>query len=111
MTRTLLALLAFYKRWLSPALHWTRIGGCKYLPTCSEYAHIALLRHGALYGSLLAVWRVLRCNPFSAGGYDPVPPTHCQAPDCRLHHSPGHPIEPSHPTRPGYQTQNEMILR
>lgn len=73
MTRALLALLAFYKRWLSPALHWTRIGGCKYLPTCSEYAQIALLRHGALYGSLLAVWRVLRCNPFSNGGVDEVP--------------------------------------
>jgi putative membrane protein insertion efficiency factor len=73
MTRVLLALLGFYKRWLSPALHKVSLGGCKYLPTCSEYAQIALLRHGAFYGSLLAVWRVLRCNPFSRGGVDEVP--------------------------------------
>jgi putative membrane protein insertion efficiency factor len=70
----LLALLRFYKLWISPALHWLHVGQCKYLPTCSEYAQIAILRHGAAYGSLLAAWRVLRCNPFSKGGVDEVPP-------------------------------------
>jgi putative membrane protein insertion efficiency factor len=47
---------------------------CRYYPTCSCYAIEAIETHGALKGGLLAAWRVLRCNPFSAGGYDPVPP-------------------------------------
>ncbi len=47
---------------------------CKYYPTCSCYAIEAIETHGALKGGLLAVWRILRCNPMSAGGYDPVPP-------------------------------------
>ena len=45
----------------------------KYIPTCSQYALEALERFGAVKGTALAVWRVLRCNPFSRGGYDPVP--------------------------------------
>lgn len=48
---------------------------CKYTPTCSHYALDALRVHGPLKGTMLAVWRVLRCNPFSHGGYDPVPGT------------------------------------
>ncbi|HHX28816.1 MAG: membrane protein insertion efficiency factor YidD [Bacillota bacterium] len=47
---------------------------CRYYPTCSEYARQAVLAHGPLKGILMASWRVLRCNPFSSGGYDPVPP-------------------------------------
>lgn len=73
MTRILLALLAFYKRWLSPALHSLHPGGCKFLPTCSEYASIAIATHGPLRGSALAAWRLLRCHPFTPGGFDPVP--------------------------------------
>jgi putative membrane protein insertion efficiency factor len=46
---------------------------CRFEPSCSHYAIEALHRHGALRGSLLAGWRILRCNPWSAGGYDPVP--------------------------------------
>jgi hypothetical protein len=46
---------------------------CKYYPTCSEYARQAILIHGPLKGLLMASWRLLRCNPFSYGGYDPVP--------------------------------------
>ena len=46
---------------------------CKYFPTCSNYAVEALETHGFLKGTLLSLWRVLRCNPFSRGGYDPVP--------------------------------------
>ena len=72
MKRVLLSLLRFYKRHISPGLPQNR---CKYLPTCSEYAYEAVELHGALLGSLLAMWRVLRCNPFSRGGYDPVPRT------------------------------------
>ncbi len=46
---------------------------CRFYPSCSEYAHRALRRHGAGYGTILAVKRILRCNPFFPGGYDPVP--------------------------------------
>ena len=74
MTRFLLALIAFYRRWLSPALHSISPGGCKFLPTCSEYAATAIATHGPLRGTALAVWRLLRCHPFSPGGFDPVPP-------------------------------------
>lgn len=74
MTRFLLAMLAFYKRWLSPAWHTLTVGGCKYLPTCSEYAAMAIATHGPLRGCALAAWRLLRCNPFARGGLDPVPP-------------------------------------
>jgi len=49
------------------------IGTCKFCPTCSEYAIEALRRHGLLRGSWLALRRVLRCRPFTPGGYDPVP--------------------------------------
>jgi putative membrane protein insertion efficiency factor len=73
MTRILLTLLAFYQRWLSPALHSLGTGGCKYLPTCSEYAVVAIATHGPLRGTGLAIWRVLRCHPFAHGGLDPVP--------------------------------------
>lgn len=70
--RALLALLHFYKREISPLLP----NACKYTPTCSEYAMEAIEKHGVLRGCLLAAWRLLRCNPFSRGGYDPVPEPH-----------------------------------
>lgn len=76
MTRILLMLLAFYRRWLSPALHSLGggSGGCRFVPTCSEYAAIAIATHGPLRGAVLAIWRLLRCHPFCKGGLDPVPP-------------------------------------
>ncbi len=46
---------------------------CRFYPTCSRYGFEAIQKHGAIKGSLLAAWRVLRCNPFNRGGYDPVP--------------------------------------
>ncbi len=46
---------------------------CRFYPTCSRYGFEAIQKHGAIKGSLLAGWRVLRCNPFNPGGYDPVP--------------------------------------
>jgi putative membrane protein insertion efficiency factor len=70
MKRVLLAVIRFYRRFISPHLPPM----CRYYPTCSCYAIEAIETHGALKGGLLAAWRVLRCNPFSAGGYDPVPP-------------------------------------
>jgi putative membrane protein insertion efficiency factor len=62
--------IAMYRRVLSPM---KRAPSCKYLPTCSEYATDAVKQRGIVVGTALAVWRVLRCNPFSRGGYDPVP--------------------------------------
>ncbi|MBO4433055.1 MAG: membrane protein insertion efficiency factor YidD [Clostridia bacterium] len=47
---------------------------CRFIPTCSQYALEAIRVHGAFKGSALAAWRILRCNPFCKGGYDPVPP-------------------------------------
>jgi uncharacterized protein len=57
-----------YQRLISPALPRR----CKYEPTCSRYAVQAIRRYGVLRGTVLAVWRLLRCNPWSYGGYDPV---------------------------------------
>ncbi len=58
-----------YRRYIFPGT----AGCCKYIPTCSQYAIEAIKKYGALKGSFLAAWRILRCNPFSKGGYDPVP--------------------------------------
>lgn len=69
MKRLLLALIRAYQRWLSPALPRR----CRYEPTCSAYAVTAIKRLGPGRGLLLACWRLLRCNPFSHGGFDPVP--------------------------------------
>ena len=60
--------IAAYQRLISPGLPRR----CKYEPTCSAYAAQAIREFGILRGSVLAVWRLLRCNPFSHGGFDPV---------------------------------------
>ena len=67
--KLLIALIKFYRKYLSPLKH-TR---CPYIPTCSEYGLEAVEKYGALKGGLLALWRIIRCNPLSHGGYDPVP--------------------------------------
>ena len=66
--RIVLAPVRGYQRVISPALPRR----CKYHPTCSAYAVQAIESYGILRGAVLAVWRLLRCNPFSHGGYDPV---------------------------------------
>ena len=68
LVAVLLAPVKLYQRLISPALPRR----CKYEPTCSAYAAEALRTYGPLRGSVLAAWRLLRCNPFSHGGYDPV---------------------------------------
>jgi len=60
--------IRFYKRFVSPALP----SRCRYHPSCSGYAVEAVERYGILRGVVLAAWRLLRCNPWSLGGYDPV---------------------------------------
>jgi len=71
VTRLLVALVDFYRRFVSPSLPPM----CRFEPSCSCYAREALLTHGPLKGSLLAAWRILRCNPLTPGGQlDRVPP-------------------------------------
>ncbi len=53
---------------------------CRFVPSCSEYAKDAIATHGAVKGAGLAAWRILRCNPWCAGGHDPVPPRRCDSP-------------------------------
>ncbi len=69
MKYVLVILITLYQKLLSPLLP----PSCRYTPTCSQYAREALLKHGVFRGLLLAVRRLLRCHPFHAGGYDPVP--------------------------------------
>ncbi len=69
MKRLLLTLIGAYQRWISAA----RPSRCRYEPTCSAYTAESVSRFGAARGLLLGSWRLLRCNPFSHGGFDPVP--------------------------------------
>ena len=61
--------IRFYQLYLSPLLG----PSCRFTPTCSEYARQAILKHGPIKGLGLAIWRILRCNPWGGSGYDPVP--------------------------------------
>ena len=65
----LLALVRFYRSFISPLLP----PSCRYVPTCSEYALIAIEKYGAMKGGWLSLKRILRCHPWHEGGYDPVP--------------------------------------
>lgn len=65
----LLVPIVFYQRFITPFTP----PSCRFTPTCSEYARQALIKHGPIKGLLLAVWRILRCNPWGGSGYDPVP--------------------------------------
>ena len=69
MKKALLLLIKLYKKTLSPLLG----NHCRFFPTCSEYTHGAIEKHGAGRGIYLGVKRILKCHPFYDGGYDPVP--------------------------------------
>ena len=66
----LLALIRLYQKTISPTLPE---GTCRFYPSCSHYGYQAIYKYGAIKGSLMAAWRILRCNPFNRGGFDPVP--------------------------------------
>ena len=68
MKNLLIKLVRFYQKYISA----NRPPSCKYYPTCSAYSIEALEKHGAFKGIFMTLWRILRCNPFSKGGYDPV---------------------------------------
>ena len=67
MSRVFLAVVAFYRRWLSPLKGRPT---CRFLPTCSAYAEEAIVKHGAWRGGLKSLWRLLRCHPLCRGGVD-----------------------------------------
>ncbi len=70
MKRLLLGCIRGYRRYLSPL----KSPCCRFVPTCSEYALVAIERFGAVVGTWLALCRIAKCHPFHRGGYDPVPP-------------------------------------
>ncbi len=74
LSAAMLKAVDFYRSQISP-----NKGGptCKYIPTCSQYARTAIERYGAIEGGRLTAWRLMRCNPWSKGGYDPVPEDPC----------------------------------
>jgi putative membrane protein insertion efficiency factor len=69
MKQLVILVLKFYKRFISPSLP----PSCRFYPTCSEYAMTAVSRFGVIRGGFLAIKRILRCNPYCKGGFDPVP--------------------------------------
>ena len=69
LSKVMIFLIRCYQKGISPYIG----AHCKYTPTCSQYAVEAIKKYGCIYGSCLAIWRILRCNPWSKGGYDPVP--------------------------------------
>ena len=66
----LLVLIRLYQKSISPTLP---ANTCKFYPSCSHYSYQAIYKYGFLKGLVMTLWRVLRCNPFSQGGFDPVP--------------------------------------
>ncbi len=68
MKKILLAIIRFYQRVISPLFPPC----CRFIPSCSQYALEAIQKYGLLKGGKKAIWRILRCNPFCKGGYDPV---------------------------------------
>lgn len=69
MKKLFIFIIKFYRKYISPM----KSTKCPYIPSCSEYGMEAIEKYGALKGGALALWRIIRCNPFSKGGYDPVP--------------------------------------
>lgn len=81
MKKLLILIIKFYRRYISPlkkvfygifSIGLSNNVGCRFYPTCSEYAIEAINKYGALKGSIKAIKRILRCNPFNKGGYDPL---------------------------------------
>lgn len=76
LTRAALGLIAWYQKTLSPDHGLRReaypFGYCRFKPTCSQYTYEAIERYGLWRGAAMGLWRIIKCNPFSKGGYDPI---------------------------------------
>ncbi|MCR5617824.1 MAG: membrane protein insertion efficiency factor YidD [Clostridiales bacterium] len=68
MARAMIKMIRWYQKYISP----NRMPCCRFTPTCSQYTIEAIEKYGPLKGGLMGAWRILRCNPFCKGGYDPV---------------------------------------
>jgi putative membrane protein insertion efficiency factor len=68
MRKLLAGMITFYQKAISPLLPQA----CRFYPTCAEYGKEAILKYGAIKGGFMAIWRILRCNPWNKGGIDPV---------------------------------------
>lgn len=68
MKKILISIIKFYRKYISPL----KKNCCRFYPTCSQYAIEAIQKYGALKGSYMSIIRILKCNPFNKGGYDPV---------------------------------------
>ena len=68
ISKFIIIIIRFYQRFISPL----KPPSCRFIPTCSEYALLAVKKYGAARGTALAIKRILRCHPFNPGGYDPV---------------------------------------
>lgn len=81
-----LGLIRLYQRTLSPDHGFFRTlhpyGYCRFSPTCSQYGYLSIERFGVVRGSVITIWRILRCNPWSAGGIDAVPEKHTPCTKC-----------------------------
>jgi putative membrane protein insertion efficiency factor len=110
MRAYLLLMLRAYKTLLSPLLP----DACRFVPTCSEYAAEAIEKCGAFRGSIKAFWRLLRCNPFTAGGYDPVVLQEKSVGEpvcvCHAHKVTSAPMEPA-PLSPASHISSSLNLR
>ncbi len=71
MKKVLIGLIEWYQKHISKWLTSRNIN-CKYYPSCSEYTKLAIEKYGVIKGMLKGIWRIIRCNPFSKGGYDPL---------------------------------------
>jgi putative membrane protein insertion efficiency factor len=69
MRKPFLLLIRFYQNFISPMLP----ASCRFYPSCSQFGYEAIAKYGIIRGGAMAAWRILRCNPFNRGGYDPVP--------------------------------------
>ena len=87
MKHIMIWLVSLYRKFISPI----KPPCCRFTPTCSAYALEAFRKRGFFVGLILTVWRILRCNPFCKGGYDPVPEHGLRnPPECRIKHGEEH---------------------
>ena len=104
MKYVLMGLIRLYQIVLSPVVNW-RGPVCKFEPSCSHYGYEAVKTHGAVKGGGMTVWRVLRCNPWSSGGYDPVKPREPRGPEGDEDDSQARNLSASETSSPGETTQ------